>query len=143
MADLELLPKTEDSLSKNDLEGAFPAVLVRAGKAACFAADEFFSVRLSNPHTRTAYAHQVGRFLARRKDEGLELHQVTRGLASRFLDELPESAPQKHGRRVDLSAARNGQIRQAVRPTARICGLQTRPVRRSSLRWLRTLSCSK
>ena len=86
---------------------------------------------------------QVGRFLAWREDERLELHQVTPGLASRFLDELPESAPQKHGRRVDLSAARNGQIRQAVRPIARICGLQIRPVRRSSLRWLRTLSCSK
>ena len=27
-------------------DGAFPAVLVRVGKAACFAADEFFSARL-------------------------------------------------------------------------------------------------
>ena len=33
--------------------------------------------------------------------------------------------------------------RQTVRPLARVYGLQIRPVRRSSLRWLRTLSCSK
>ena len=63
MVDLELVPKTPDSLAETDLQGAFPAVLVRAGKAACFAADEFFRARLSNPYTRTAYAHQVSRFL--------------------------------------------------------------------------------
>ena len=43
---------------------AFPALLQRAGKNAIFAAYEFFSARLSNPHTRRAYAHPVGRFLA-------------------------------------------------------------------------------
>ena len=54
---------------------------MRAGKAACFAADVFFSARISNPHTRTAYAHQVSRFLAWCEDQGLELHQVTPGRA--------------------------------------------------------------
>ena len=54
---------------------------MRAGKAACFAADEFFSARISNPPTRTAYAHQVSRFLAWCEDQGLELHQVTPGRA--------------------------------------------------------------
>ena len=49
--------------------------------------------RISNPHTRTAYAHQVSRFLAWCEDQGLELHQVTPGLAGRFLDELPGGAP--------------------------------------------------
>ncbi len=63
MADRELAPRTGDSPATNDLQGDFPAILVRAGKAACFAADEFFSARISNPNTRTAYAHQVGRFL--------------------------------------------------------------------------------
>ena len=43
---------------------AFPALLQRAGKNAIFAADEFFSARLSNSHTRRAYTHPVGRFLA-------------------------------------------------------------------------------
>ncbi len=33
------------------------------------AADEIFPARLSNPHARTAYAHQVGRFLASIKTE--------------------------------------------------------------------------
>ncbi len=66
------------------------------GKAACFAADEFFRARLSNPHTRTAYAHQVGLFLAWCEEEGLELHQVTPGLADQFLDELPCKAPTKN-----------------------------------------------
>ena len=61
--------------------------------SACLAADEFFSARISNPHTRTAYAHQVSRFLTWCENEGLELHQVTPGLAGRFLDELPGGAP--------------------------------------------------
>ena len=38
---------------------AFPPVLERAGRAACFAADEFFSAWISNPETRRA----VGWFL--------------------------------------------------------------------------------
>ena len=59
----EHVPKTPDSLTPNDLEGAFPAVLARPGKAACFAADEFFRARLSNVHTRTAYAHKVNPIL--------------------------------------------------------------------------------
>ena len=49
--------------SSTELQEVFPGVLARAGKAACFAADEFFRAWLSNAHTRTAYAHQVGRFL--------------------------------------------------------------------------------
>ena len=93
MSDTDLALRTDDSPAEKDLEGAFPAILVRAGKAACFAADEFFSARISNPHTRTAYAHQVSRFLAWCENEGLELHQVTPGLAGRFLDELPGAAP--------------------------------------------------
>ena len=66
---------------------------MRAGASACLAADEFFSARISNSHTRTAYAHQVSRFLTWCENEGLELHQVTPGLAGRFLDELPGGAP--------------------------------------------------
>ena len=93
MADQELVLRTKDSPAETDLQEAFPEILVRAGKAACFAADEFFSARISNSHTRTAYAHQVSRFLAWCENEGLELHQVTPGLAGRFLDELPGGAP--------------------------------------------------
>ena len=49
MAEQELVLRTEDSPAEPELQGAFPAILVRAGKAACFAADEFFSARISNP----------------------------------------------------------------------------------------------
>ena len=43
-----------------DVAGEFPAVLHRAGAAACFAADEFFSARISNAETRRAYGRAVG-----------------------------------------------------------------------------------
>ena len=92
MSDTDLALRTDDSPAEKDLEGTFPAILA----SACLAADEFFSARISNPHTRTAYARQVSRFLTWCEDEGLELHQVTPGLAGRFLDELPYKAPTKN-----------------------------------------------
>ena len=54
-----------------------PAVLERAGARALFAADEFFAARISNPHTRRAYARVVSRFLAWCEQERLELRQVS------------------------------------------------------------------
>ena len=77
-------------------EAAFPAILRRAGAAACFAADEFFSARISNPHTRRAYARAVGGFLAWCRDHRLELRQVTPGIAGRFLEQLPGDAPNRN-----------------------------------------------
>ena len=71
------------------LSETFPAILQRAGKAACFAADEFFSAQVSNPHTRRAYGRAVGRFLAWCDAQGIELSQVTPGLAGRFIEEQP------------------------------------------------------
>ena len=73
-----------------------PAVLRRAGKNALFAADEFFAARISNPHTRRAYARIVGRFLAWCEEQGIELRQVTPGLAGRFIEEIPGSDPTKN-----------------------------------------------
>ena len=78
------------------LAGTFPAILQRAGKNALFAADEFFSARISNPHTRRAYARPVGRFLAWCEEQGIELRQVTPGLAGRFIEELPGSDPTRN-----------------------------------------------
>ena len=71
------------------LSETFPAILRRAGTNACFAADEFFSAQVSNPHTRRAYARAVGRFLAWCDAQGIELRQVTPGLAGRFIEEQP------------------------------------------------------
>ena len=67
---------------------AFPALLRRAGKAACLAADEFFAAQISNPPTRRAYARPVGRFLAWCQAQGIELCQVTPG-AGRALHRGP------------------------------------------------------
>ena len=96
MSARELVPKNPDSLSKNRLEGTFPAVLVRAGRAACFAADEFFSAQISNPHTRRAYARAVSELLTWCEDQGLELRQLTPGLAGRFIEQLAGEAPNKN-----------------------------------------------
>ena len=86
----QLVPHSE-ALAKT-----FPLVLQRAGKNALFAADEFFSARLSNSHTRRAYARPVGRFLAWCEEQGIELRQVTPGLAGRFIEELPGSDPTRN-----------------------------------------------
>ena len=49
------------TLAESDVVAkAFPPVLERAGRVACFAADEFFSARISNPETRRAYARAMG-----------------------------------------------------------------------------------
>ena len=61
-----------------------------------FAADEFFAARISNPHTRRAYARVVRRFLTWCEDEHLELPQVSPGLAGRFIDELPGDSSTKN-----------------------------------------------
>ena len=74
----------------------FPAILHRAGRNALFAADEFFSAKISNPHTRRAYARPVGRFLLWCEEQSIELRQVTPGLAGRFIEELPGSDPTKN-----------------------------------------------
>ena len=79
-----------------DPSRSVPAVLERAGANALFAADEFFAARISNPHTRRAYARVVRRFLAWCEDQGLELSRVSPGLAGRFIDELPGDTSTKN-----------------------------------------------
>jgi site-specific recombinase XerD len=79
-----------------DPDRSVPAVLERAGRNALFAADEFFAARISNPHTRRAYARVVRRFLAWCEDQGLELRQVSPGLAGRFIDELAGDSATKN-----------------------------------------------
>ena len=79
-----------------DVAGEFPAVLQRAGAAACFAADEFFSARISNAETRRAYGRAVRWFLEFCEREDVELHRVTPGLAGRFLRDLPVSDATKN-----------------------------------------------
>ena len=47
-----------------DPSPSVPVVLERAGAKALFAADEFVAARISNPHTRRAYARVARHFLA-------------------------------------------------------------------------------
>ena len=79
-----------------DLPRSGSAVLERAGRNALFAADEFFGARISNPHTRRAYARVVSRFLAWCELESLEISRVSPGLAGRFIDELPGDSSTKN-----------------------------------------------
>ena len=86
----------DNSGIQGDPSRSVPAVLERAGTKALFAADEFFAARISNPHTRRAYARVVRRFLTWCEDEHLELPQVSPGLAGRFIDELPGDSSTKN-----------------------------------------------
>ena len=94
------LPEILLSPHWHDLGGvaapAFPPVLERPGTVASFAADEFFSARISNAETRRAYARAVGWFLEYCERKDLELAHVTPGLAGRFLRDLPVSAATKN-----------------------------------------------
>src|SRR5438132_4444610 len=59
------------------LAGQLPAIVSRAGKAAVFAADEFFFGRIRNEHTRAAYLHAVKQFLSWADGRGLELVTIS------------------------------------------------------------------
>ncbi len=96
MSHQKIALKTSATPAKNHLQTAFPAILVRAGKAACFAADEFFSAQISSPHTRRSYARAVSEFLSWCEAQGLELRQVTPGTAGRFIEQLPGEAANKN-----------------------------------------------
>ena len=74
----------------------FPPVLQRAGAAACFAADEFFSAKISNPQTRRAYGRVARWFFQWCDEENLELAHITPGLAGRFIRSLPVSDATKN-----------------------------------------------
>ncbi len=65
-----------------------PGIVARAGKAATFAADEFFFGRIRNEHTRRAYFAAVKRFLVVAEANGLDLAGITPGFVGQYLDGL-------------------------------------------------------
>jgi hypothetical protein len=71
-------------------------IVLRQTPNAAFAAEEFFKAALSNEHTRRAYGRITGRFLAWCNNRGLELRQVTPGLAGEYIGQLPGSAPTRN-----------------------------------------------
>ncbi len=81
-----LVPAGENSVSS--LRSQLPEILTRAGKAAVFAADEFFYGRIRNEHTRAAYLHAVKQFLLWAEAEDLELVTITPKDVGQYLDRL-------------------------------------------------------
>ena len=82
---------------------SFPQILQRAGGEALFAADEFFSARLANEHTRRAYGRAVRDFFVWCEAHGLELRQISPGAAARFINGLTGGGSRK---KVYLAALR-------------------------------------
>jgi len=86
-------------VSGGQIQGAasgVPETLRRAGANAVFAAEEFFKATINNAHTKRAYGRSVARFLAWCEEKGVELHQITPGLAGEYVGQLPGSPPTKN-----------------------------------------------
>jgi integrase/recombinase XerD len=64
---------------------ALPMLVERAGGAARFAWDEYFSTEHHNPHTQKAYMQAVKRFMAWAEGEGVELAAITPGMVGQYL----------------------------------------------------------
>lgn len=68
------------------LAAGLPAIISRAGKAAVFAAEEFFFGRIRNPHTRAAYLHAVKVFLSWAEARRLSLVQIAPKDVGQYFD---------------------------------------------------------
>src|SRR5271165_67591 len=82
-------------------------VLVRGGKAAVFAAEEFFFGRIRNEHTRAAYLVAVRRFLRWAENRGLELTTITPKDVGLYIDGLRKENTSVATRKQHLAALRH------------------------------------
>jgi site-specific recombinase XerD len=89
------------------LPSQLPEILVRAGKAAVFAADEFFYGRIRNEHTRAAYLVAVRRFLSWAESRGLELARITPRDVGTYIDWLRKENTSVATRKQHLAALRH------------------------------------
>ena len=89
------------------LPSQLPEILLRAGKAAAFAADEFFYGRIRNEHTRAAYLVAVKRFLRWAEGRGLELSGITPRDVGNYLDGLRKENTSVATRKQHLAALRH------------------------------------
>ena len=94
------LPPVVDRQAGMDI---IPAMVAKAGGAACCVWEEYFSVEIRNPHTQKAYMAAVMRFLAWAEGQGVELPAITPGMLGQYLVGLGGS-PAK--RNLHLSALR-------------------------------------
>ena len=94
MADELILRREGDALAQREGE-PLPEILLRVGRAAETAWQDFFDGKLANDHTRTAYSLAVRRFLAWAEGQGRELQQIIAGDVGKYLREHPGSLPTK------------------------------------------------
>jgi site-specific recombinase XerD len=71
-----------------------------------FATEEFFWARIRNPHTRTAYRHAVGRFLAWAQASELALGAISPAAVAGYLDGLQAAGLSIATRKQHLAALR-------------------------------------
>ena len=71
--------------------GELPAIVLRAGSAAVFAAEEFFFGTIRNEHTRRAYLHAVRQFLAWCETRSLELPRIAPRDVGQYLTSLAKT----------------------------------------------------
>jgi integrase/recombinase XerD len=84
-----------------------PDILVRAGKAAVFATEEFFFGKIRNEHTRAAYLIAVRRFLRWAEAYQLELRRIAPKDVGQYLDELRNDHTSVATRKQHLAALRH------------------------------------
>lgn len=90
------------------LTDELPAIITRAGPNAVFAAQEFFSGLIRNPHTRRAYRKAVVDFLEwSGKHGGGELAQIAPWHVGQYLEEMTEAGTSIATRNMRLSALRH------------------------------------
>ena len=89
------------------LPSQLPGIVARAGKAAVFAADEFFYGRVRNEHTRAAYLIAIRRFLKWAEARGLELRSITPKDVGQYFDQLRNENTSIATRKQHLAAIRH------------------------------------
>jgi hypothetical protein len=91
----------------SSLPSQFPEILVRAGKSAVFATEEFFFGRIRNEHTRAAYLIAIRRFLQWAEIRGLELRRIAPKDVGQYLDGLRNEKTSVATRKQYLAAIRH------------------------------------
>jgi|SRR5215471_5329942 len=111
MATVSSAPSGIVPVGRNNLPSSFrnqlPEVLTRAGKAAVFAAEEFFFGRIRNEHTRAAYLVAIKRFLKWSERRDLELRAITPRDVGQYLDGLRKENTGVATRKQHLAARRH------------------------------------
>ncbi|HTR35009.1 MAG TPA: tyrosine-type recombinase/integrase [Bryobacteraceae bacterium] len=100
-------PSSSENLPST-LADELPEIIHRAGANAIFAAQEFFSGMIRNPHTRRAYMKAVKEFLewAGKHGEG-ELAQIAPWHVGQYFDEMAAAGTSIATRNMRLSALRH------------------------------------